>query len=671
MSGRGFKTVLLALVVFSAAYLILRPSESGESAAGGSAAWDGFLPPGFSFKRVASGENINFYTFSGGPVRLDLKEVGGLGPDLAEDMVSDSSAMFESLFEPRRTGYPGQQTKTIECPQDLKPKRSSRKSGGGTFTYYVTYANSNFVSGICSRDLIKYQSVFGYLYCGEKGVLYEVHYYRLINESIDERLFVDSVSCSSMEDLISGSVGGGASGEPGFVEGSVEAVNESINLSCPDCNIVMFNLDLFRADYMGLINSDSNHTRALDEFFRDAIVFEDVTSPAGHTFRSNWATLTGLEGLVFDNTEYHYKDMALFHLEKKWGDYLRKVFTYPTLLEAFHERGYYTVYGKSGDMCGRITGADRGVDDYEFVDGNLISENLEGARELLRGAGEKKPFFLVYRNNDLHNNKYFFFKDDPIVNISGDVELIDKGVYYQLVPKTDNQSINHGIYRARLDMLNEKVGVFLEELERFRNNSIIVLYANHGDGLGDNHMQGHPTPFQSCVHVPLLILHPNVASQIRIKEPVTLIDLAPTLYDMTGVNASFEMQGISLVPAIKGAAYPRKYLFGRNDFDYYVREGELKYIKRQGTEKLLFNLSSDPHETLDLSASNPGKVNELDLVLNERIFESKDFKERQGVVDEETNPLFRVAFAFVPSVRKMLSYLDEKGFFEFPEGLEY
>ena len=58
-------------------------------------------------------------------------------------------------------------------------------------------------------------------------------------------------------------------------------------------------------------------------------------------------------------------------------------------------------------------------------------------------------------------------------------------------------------------------------------NSIIVLYSNHGDGLYDNKVPNHGVSYQSCVSVPVLIKHPKVDKFIAVKPTVALIDLIP------------------------------------------------------------------------------------------------------------------------------------------------
>jgi arylsulfatase A-like enzyme len=147
------------------------------------------------------------------------------------------------------------------------------------------------------------------------------------------------------------------------------------------------------------------------------------------------------------------------------------------------------------------------------------------------------------------------------------------------------------------------------------NNTIVVLYSNHGDSLYDNGLLGHGISYQSNVHVPVLIRHPKVHEKIEIETPVSLIDLMPTLYSMLNVSPINKISGISLLPLLGGETYKRYYLFGINSGDRYVRHKNMKLIIEEDNSKRLFNITADPYESNDVSEQNPEILRELEAEL--------------------------------------------------------
>jgi hypothetical protein len=112
----------------------------------------------------------------------------------AESYIGDKLAIFKSIFETRRVDYPGQYSKVIECPQEFKPQFMSRNFVGGTFSYYVGYANKNKVAGACASDQIFYNHFYGLTYCKNKSMVYEIEgFFNLGGNSLNA--LIDNISC--------------------------------------------------------------------------------------------------------------------------------------------------------------------------------------------------------------------------------------------------------------------------------------------------------------------------------------------------------------------------------------------------------------------------------------------------------------------------------------------
>ncbi len=117
--------------------------------------------------------------------------------EVARIFIEDHMTMFKSVFEPKRVDYPGQYSKTIECPPEYKPKYFERNITGGEFKYFLGYANSNKVAGACSDDLIAYRHVYGMLNCESIHKIVKIEYFAgLDSDSIDK--FIDKISCKDI-----------------------------------------------------------------------------------------------------------------------------------------------------------------------------------------------------------------------------------------------------------------------------------------------------------------------------------------------------------------------------------------------------------------------------------------------------------------------------------------
>jgi len=83
-----------------------------------------------------------------------------------EKYIEDKKFLFESLFLPTTSPYPGVITNVIECPEEFKPKLTKTEKG----TFYALFAGERLNWGICAEDLIEYYSTFGIFDCEEKGI---------------------------------------------------------------------------------------------------------------------------------------------------------------------------------------------------------------------------------------------------------------------------------------------------------------------------------------------------------------------------------------------------------------------------------------------------------------------------------------------------------------------
>ena len=172
-------------------------------------------------------------------------------------------------------------------------------------------------------------------------------------------------------------------------------------------------------------------------------------------------------------------------------------------------------------------------------------------------------------------------------------------------------------YYASITFIDEEIGRIIKALKDkgMYDNSLIVFIADHGDAMGDHYMWRKTYPYQSSVSVPYIVKLPSsVKTSLkpgeRITEPVELRDLLPTFLDLNGTKIPEKIDGLSLMPLLKGEKVSwREYIdlehaecYWKENYWCALTDGKIKYVWffRTGQEQL-FDLTKDPHELKDLS----------------------------------------------------------------------
>ena len=141
------------------------------------------------------------------------------------------------------------------------------------------------------------------------------------------------------------------------------------------------------------------------------------------------------------------------------------------------------------------------------------------------------PKYAMYNWNDLRH--YYGIPDVGPVSPQQAREL--KHAYYACVSFTDAQ-----------------VGKVLNELERLGldENTIVVLWGDHGWQLGEHGMWDKHSNFETSTRIPLIVKVPGMQPG-RTEALVESVDLFPTLCDLTGLPLDQELEGLSFVPLLK------------------------------------------------------------------------------------------------------------------------
>jgi arylsulfatase A-like enzyme len=111
-------------------------------------------------------------------------------------------------------------------------------------------------------------------------------------------------------------------------------------------------------------------------------------------------------------------------------------------------------------------------------------------------------------------------------------------------------------YLGLVTLVDQSIGAILGCLERFglSDNTIVVHTSDHGDSLGAHHLFAKEVMFEEAARVPLLIRLPGQKRATVVPQPVSHIDLVPTLLDLLGQPKHFQCAGKSLLPLIREEA---------------------------------------------------------------------------------------------------------------------
>ena len=190
-------------------------------------------------------------------------------------------------------------------------------------------------------------------------------------------------------------------------------------------------------------------------------------------------------------------------------------------------------------------------------------------------------------------------------------------------------------YLASVASVDEQIGKILDAVESagLHDNTIIILTSDHGWGMGEKDYLYKNSLWQESTRVPLIIRAPGVAKAGEVSaQPVSLIDLYPTLIDICGLtgdtkksNQGHTLDGYSLKhllvdPASETWAGPEAALtalykwrmsYTPSSESYSLRSRDWRYIRYENGKEELYHAADDPYEWTNL-ADDPAYATQVD-----------------------------------------------------------
>lgn len=256
------------------------------------------------------------------------------------------------------------------------------------------------------------------------------------------------------------------------------------------------------------------------------------------------------------------------------------------------------------------------VPDNTYLDGMMADHALEVLKTL---KNNQKPFFMavgfskphlpfvapkkywdLYKSEDIKlADNPFYPENMPQIAANNFGEM--KASYIvpaDVIPDTLARKLRHGYY-ACVSYTDAQVGKILRQLDQLglRQNTIIVLWGDHGFKLGEHKDWGKHTNFELDTRVPLLVSYPGMKQKGKKTDGlVELIDVYPSLCQLAGLPIPATLQGLSFVPLIenpgrlwKQAAFsqhPREWykrdIYPKHDvLGYSIRTGQYRFTRWQ------------------------------------------------------------------------------------------
>ena len=373
---------------------------------------------------------------------------------------------------------------------------------------------------------------------------------------------------------------------------------------CEDCNIILIVVDALRQDHVGTYGYYRNTTPNIDRLAEKSYVFQNAISHASLT-KPSIATL-------FTST-YPLRHQTYYHLiDKKWQEgatILPNSFT--TIAEKLSQNGYKTYGMVNNVFLDPKFNLNQGFDEYKHIRSDI--QNTQQIKEILLNSNTDEKFFIYLHYLGSHapynppKEYSTFFNEDhhKYIDTRGKHQQ-----HYQSLNITSRQ-LGYIISQYDREILStdNRIGELLTTLKDrgIMDKTIVIITADHGESFNDGHGNfghGH-RPYETQIRIPLIIYIPGYENQTRdIETQIGLIDIAPTIFNLTAIDIPPEMDGTNMVPLLNDGHMNRT-LF----IDRIVKKSTIIGL-RQDNWKYIYTIDDGQEELYDLSV-DPYELNEI------------------------------------------------------------
>jgi arylsulfatase A-like enzyme/thioredoxin-like negative regulator of GroEL len=346
----------------------------------------------------------------------------------------------------------------------------------------------------------------------------------------------------------------------------------------PHPSILLISIDTTRADRLGSYGYARASTPNLDRWASAGVLFENAVTPAPITLPAHTSLLTGLLP-----RRHGVRDNGIDRVPED----------VPTLASTLQQAGYATAAVVGSAILDRQYGLARGFQHYDDAVG-------QGGLAIAERNASAVSDAAIVAARSLHKPFFFF------------VHYFDPHAAYD-PPAPFSDRFRDDLYEGEIAYVDEQVGRLRDALDRqgLLDGTVVAVVSDHGESLGEH---GEPTHgvflYQATLHVPLIMVAPGRwPAGKRVASLASLIDVTPTLLELSGQAVPAGLDGRSLLPAVAGRTVEARQLPIESEFGYDsygwaplvgLTDGALKWIGAPEPE--LYDLARDPRELRNLAA---------------------------------------------------------------------
>ena len=217
-----------------------------------------------------------------------------------------------------------------------------------------------------------------------------------------------------------------------------------------------------------------------------------------------------------------------------------------------------------------------------------------------------EEYYNMYEGVELPDPKQFSEAVRPLHPVLNAMRVFVGSIYADMA--TARKIVR--LYYALTTFLDAQIGAVLDTVKQLgMEDSVRIIYSSdHGDTVGDHGMFYKHSMFEGSVGVPMIMRGSDVPAGKRVKTPVSLVDIYPTVLDCVGAkNDRFsQLPGMSLFRILEMDTDMERPIFseyhagGALAAEFMLRKGKWKYVYYPEYAPMLFDLEEDPDELHDL-----------------------------------------------------------------------
>jgi len=370
-------------------------------------------------------------------------------------------------------------------------------------------------------------------------------------------------------------------------------------------NILLISIDALRADHLSCYGYDRHTSPVLDGLaargtrFSKAFVNTHGTPPSHATLLSSLYQESHRVGISSESAAAHTIPARVAMVQ-----------------EVFSAAGWHTLAVTGGGYMSAEFGFSRGFNEYidraRSVDqgAEILLEHLQS-----RGGGDR-PVFAFLHTYQVHSPyappegfRRLFGDHRGAIQATSEALLEIQASAAKVLRREDFEYLE-ALYDGEIRYTDEVLGGLLSSLDTigFLDNAVVVVTADHGEEFGEHGGVLHGGKlFEELLHVPLIINGAGIHRGLVDPMLVSLIDVAPTLLSLAGLEIPGGMEGRSVFNRPESERWEDQRVFAQYaDRLYCVRTPRWKLIQRTANQRArLFDLHRDPGELRDLSGRHP------------------------------------------------------------------